>query len=396
MIKVSYKLSLSLGILASVWACNNPNKPVDNGTGSAVTPTSANAVANPNLNIPKTGTPVSIKGKISNFGTNNKIFLDKRTPDAHDIITSVSLDGDGGFVFDTNIPEAGLYRLRFGLASFYIVLNGQENLELSANLNPKGEVDGIKIQGSEQSSLLNDWLAKNALDEKTIAAYLQNAPENQVFANYYLLEKLPFEKHIALYERVLAQLNKQAPNSALTLALTAKIGTVKTAMQAQSVGEGNPAPDIKLKNPEGKEISLSSLKGKTVLLDFWASWCGPCRKENPSVVKLYNKYKSKGFTVYSVSLDGLDDSRLLSMQGNNQLIQQQLDAQKKRWTDAITADGLVWENHVSDLRGWSSMAAATYGVNSIPRTFLLDKNGKIVAMNLRGAQLEAAVGKMLD
>lgn len=144
---------------------------------------------------------------------------------------------------------------------------------------------------------------------------------------------------------------------------------------------GNKAPELKFKNPQDKEISLSSLKGKIVLLDFWASWCGPCRMENPNVVATYGKYKdakfksAKGFTVMSVSLD----------------------QKKDPWLAAIAKDGLVWENHMSDLGGWNSQPAAIYGVQSIPAPFLLDENGVIIAKGneLRGGGLEAALSKLL-
>jgi thiol-disulfide isomerase/thioredoxin len=135
---------------------------------------------------------------------------------------------------------------------------------------------------------------------------------------------------------------------------------------------GELAPDIKLSNPSGKEISLSSLKGKIVLIDFWASWCGPCRRENPNVVKAYEKYKGKGFTIFSVSLD----------------------EDKIKWTQAIQKDQLAWDTHVSDLKGWQSSAARLYSVKGIPATFLVGKDGKIVATNLRGESLEAKLEEL--
>jgi thiol-disulfide isomerase/thioredoxin len=135
---------------------------------------------------------------------------------------------------------------------------------------------------------------------------------------------------------------------------------------ASPVAVGKAAPEIALNDPQGKLRKLSDLKGKTVLIDFWASWCGPCRRENPNVVAAYKKYNKDGFEVFSVSLDKTKES----------------------WVEAIKQDGLLWPNHVSDLKWWECEAAQAYGVHSIPFTVLVDKEGKILGHNLRGPMLE--------
>lgn len=138
---------------------------------------------------------------------------------------------------------------------------------------------------------------------------------------------------------------------------------------------GDKAPDIALPGLDGKEIKLSDLKGQIVLVDFWASWCGPCRRENPNVIRAYKKYQkakfksADGFEVFSISLD------------KNQ----------KAWEAAIKKDGLFWDYHVSDLKGWSSEAAGLYRVSSIPTSFLIDENGIIIGKNLRGLGIDKAV-----
>ncbi|MCF0206627.1 MAG: redoxin domain-containing protein [Bacteroidales bacterium] len=149
-------------------------------------------------------------------------------------------------------------------------------------------------------------------------------------------------------------------------------------VNAQEIGlnVGNIAPEISLPTPNGDTVKLSSLRGKMVLIDFWASWCGPCRKENPNVVKAYANYKDKqfiagdGFTIYGVSLDKEADG----------------------WKSAIEKDKLTWTN-VSDLRFWSSEAATLYGIRSIPSNVLIDGNGVIIAKNLRGEALEQTLEK---
>lgn len=134
---------------------------------------------------------------------------------------------------------------------------------------------------------------------------------------------------------------------------------------------GGEAPELAYNSPEGEVISLTSLRGKIVMIDFWASWCRPCRKENPHVKKLYSKYKDKGFDILAVSLD----------------------RRKAAWVGAIAQDGLPW-HHISDLKGWQSEAAKIYGVNSIPQTVLVDREGKIIARNLRGPALDKKLAEL--
>lgn len=159
--------------------------------------------------------------------------------------------------------------------------------------------------------------------------------------------------------------NKKTESTETTEA-KAEVSDVKVGLNV-----GEKAPDLEYPSPDGELIKLSSLRGKMVLIDFWAGWCPPCRRENPNIVRTYEEFKDKefengeGFTVYSVSLD----------------------ATKEMWVNAIAEDNLKWRSHVSDLKYWESVPAAIYQVRGIPASWLIDGDGVIVAKNLRGEAL---------
>ncbi len=170
--------------------------------------------------------------------------------------------------------------------------------------------------------------------------------------------------------------------SILTLAGCNRNKAVKKTKPTTEIGLeiGKMAPDLAFSSPDDKVITLSSLRGKLVLVDFWASWCLPCRMENPNIVKVYKKYKDgnftegKGFDIYSVSLD----------------------TKRSRWTTAIEEDGMVWESHVSDLKGWYSDAAKIYQISAIPCNFLINGDGVIIALNLRAETLESEIKSLMQ
>ena len=158
-----------------------------------------------------------------------------------------------------------------------------------------------------------------------------------------------------------------------TLSILVLFVGLSVAQQKIGTAIGNKAPELTATSPSGETIKLSDTKGKLVLLDFWAAWCPPCRRENPNVVSAYNKYKDKGFDILGVSLD----------------------RDMNAWRKAIEADGLPW-HHISDLKGWQNEVAQMYSVTSIPHTVLLDREGRILARNLRGTALEEALAKIFN
>ena len=250
------------------------------------------------------------------------------------------------------------------MLSLYNLYTGFEK-EMEAFNAEVATIDATTVTEEIRTNTTQRYNKMISSRSEAIEQFIQNEPASPAtyFAVKYLFQK-PASKLILI---AADKMEKELPNSLYTknlVSLAANIGPTV---------EGAIAPEISLKTPEGEILALSSLRGKVVLIDFWASWCGPCRKENPNVKKIYEKYKDQGFEIYAVSLD------------NN----------AAQWKGAIAKDGLAWK-HVSELLGWKGTVSRAYGVGSIPQTFLLDKEGRIVKTGFRSHELESLIQPLLQ
>ncbi len=324
----------------------------------------------------------TIKGQFMN-APNTQVFIDRMyIGKASEVLTSTSTDANGNF--SINFPEGidkGIYNMRIGSnGRIGMAFSGSEKVvEFSGDIKDVPRY-GFEVTGSEDTKILRDVIREmiarrfNSTNMQHFIDTTSN-PELGAFLAYMSMGN----NGLDIQKKALDKLQKADPSSPTAAAYASFIQTMETKKQSAPGGSGpisvgQPAPNITLTAPDGKEYSLSDLKGKVVLLDFWASWCRPCRAENPNVVKVYEKYKNQGFTVFSVSLD----------------------SSKQKWESAIEQDKLTWPYHVSDLKKWQSAPAALYGVRSIPRAFLIDRDGNVASTAVRGAaQIEAELKKLL-
>ncbi len=350
-----------------------------------------------------------LKGKLSN-ANGEQLYLEEMSPKGVRVIDTATLDANGDFAFLKASPSLGFYRVRITDANFAMLL-----LDSTQQVTVKGDAGNLgnsfTVEGSPDSKLFREvnntaklsfqkrdsmmrayeaYANLNKNDKVKIQTYVDEAEKafnaEALQLNNYLLDIIhknasslvavvalqqlspEFSKdgYKELYQQTDEALTKKYPGAAqVKLFHDSRMNMLKTEI-------GASAPDFLSDTPDGKKLGPSSFKGKVLLVDFWASWCGPCRAENPEMVKIYKKYHAKGLEVLGVSLD----------------------KDKAKWTEAIEKDKLEW-NHVSDLGAWESASAKLYNVTSIPQTFLLDKEGKIVAKGLRAEGLEARLEELL-
>ena len=313
----------------------------------------------------------------------------------------VDIDANGKFeISNPDGLEEGIYRIRIGRPSVQMILDGTEKKVMIKGSLSDIQTGNIEITGSENASLFTSIGKKmdaKQMNQTQLVSELDKI-ENPLTAGLLAMQFLAgSEKFIPVLDKMANRLNTERSTSKYSSDYQMFVNSMKQQIAQRKASEviqvGQQAPDIALPNPDGKVYKLSDLQGKVVLLDFWASWCGPCRRANPHVVETYHKYKNKGFTVYSVSLDGLDSRMTKNFKDKSQL-DTQMGRQKDRWVQAIQKDKLAWDYHVSDLKKWESLPASVYGVRGIPKTFLIDREGKIAAVNPRN-NLEQALLEVL-
>jgi peroxiredoxin len=346
---------------------------------------------------------VTINGKVLNPG-NGTIEIAEITEGGtlNGWKDTVTLRPDNTFSKKVTLSEPGYYRMNFFNAQAINLILYKSDLDITVDgsdmrgfseVKGSPELDFIMqaqsmLQGFQQSpeamaldqkfqqarqsgdreamtQVQQDYMdLYNGVQEK-VAALVREQPASLGVINFLQNQSIDRDKFYDTYLQVAEKLKKEWPNSRHAREFIDMV----EAMKITAIGQ--PAPEIALPNPDGEIVKLSSLRGNYVLVDFWAKWCGPCRAENPNIVRVYNKYKDHGFTVFGVSLD----------------------RNREDWLQAIRDDNLTW-THVSDLKYWQSEAARTYNINAIPFSILLDPNGVIIAKNLRGAALERKMAEI--
>ncbi|MGN6645383.1 MAG: redoxin domain-containing protein [Cytophaga sp.] len=355
----------------------------------------------------------SISGKVLNAAS-EYVYLEQIRDKSWIVLDSAELKDKTSFEFSGTADEIDIYRLRLAKNVFLpIILNGDKtSLTVNAQdpfataiftgskdnetyaafnkkmieLNQAHSRLTVMLDSMKNVSATSSIVATNCMNEikgieAEMKAYVHTAIEHNTSSPvvFSMLSYVDFENDFPFVETVTTKIKQQQPDHKYTASLVDNVSQYKLFLaQKQAKEKGSPAaigkeaPEFALPDTKGKMVRLSSLRGKYILLDFWASWCGPCRQESPNVVRAYNKYKGSKFDILSVSLDN----------------------DKAAWLKAIDKDGLTW-THVSDLTAWESSVVKLYQVEGIPATFLLDPNGIVVARDLRGEELDKKLEELL-